>query len=260
MTLMGEINWLSMALITETAILTLGFGIILARGGKLSRDKSGWSIEAPSPTQKVLRERDGSRVFVDFDAAERITEYLSELNAERLAALPSATARAMEYTAQQIDSFLYDVDEAFAKLADPNDPAFLILLRTVGNATANCRHSLIKTLLEPSFVNNGFHSYRTKIGGVVSDSRDWIDYLAERQETVGRFVRHYLRNKLPGHPAIFSLLENVEKGKLREALEKTVKILYERYWAIWDQHNERIKQIANEKIDYVAKIRGGQLD
>lgn len=235
----------------------LGVVVLRRTGGKIQGP--GWSIDLPGPASKVLRERDGSRVFIEVSAAEIVSQRLADFEIEERTLLPSAAQRVDDYTATKLDSVMYTIDEQVICCLDLTEPGATCLAGAIGPITGNLRRRMVEDLLKPSFEQNGFYSYRQVSGGVVADTRDWTEFIAERKTSVRGYIRHYIRNKFLAPEVVAKVAASIEGGDLRKQIDDCVEELYDRYWHLWDQIHQQKTQIRQAKADYVLNVRNGIL-
>lgn len=238
------------------ALLILSLVPIIWMRGLKGSAPGGWSIDVPGPQTQVLRERNGSRVFVEFSKAASLAEKLAEVRVEIRALPHSSLARAMDYTQTKVDSFLYDVDEAVIRELDLGTCDGQAWSDAIGPITGNLRRRLMEEILRPSFVNNGFYEFRTiGPGGEIGNTRDWIDYLEERKYTIGAFVRHYLRNKFQNRKALEPVSKSLESGPLKARLDGLVEDLYDRFWTLHHQQKQNITKLNKDWFTLLDRLK-----
>lgn len=234
-------------------ILVLGV-VLLIRGGKASWSKDGITVDVGGD---IMRNDKGS-VFLEVAVAERIGEKLGTIKAEIKALKPSITARALEYGENKLYVMLHIIEESILNHLNFDDPVHLAHANGIANAIEAVQARLMSKIIKPSWINNGFYEFRTLTDNGPADTRDFTDFVKDKEYTILSEVRHFIRSRFP-RDVIDYVLRDFETQQVKDQIHSTVTDIYEKFWSL--QHTEKTAAGELEKrwYDITRKMREGKI-
>ncbi len=239
-------------------ILTI-LAIAVFRGLKIGAQGS-W-LEVPGPNTKVLRETQGSRVYLELESAQRMAEKLGDLKAEILGLKSGAVVRAMDRTETKLKVFFAHIEELLVKAVDDDDPIHGAVLRAVTPILGNLRRSLMDQILKPSFIYNGFYEYRSVgANSCPGDSREWEDYIDERVDTIKRTIRHDILSLIPMElkKVATTVADEMDGGVLSKHLHETIYDIFDHYWKLHHTMKTQAAELEERWYHTLEEVRAGQ--
>jgi hypothetical protein len=246
----GDIMPIAAIVLAVVVVLTIIF-----RGGKAGKGKDGFFIDIPAPGQKILREKNGSRTFIESELFISYVDKMAALEKEIDSLPKSSMERAMSITEGKLKELLYKMEEFVDSLIeDRMDPWF----GATGAAARDIVFDLIKSVFVPSFANNGFYEYRAYNDGVLMDTPAWEDFCAERAEFVSARIKHEVRRRFPQTGEIPDKIKEYIATNLADEIKTSTRFIYDRFWRIQHGQKKAYGDLIAKKAAITEEMKSGR--